>query len=292
MRAPILHSLSDRCGLKLAAGLACAGLALLAGASPAQAQAAFAFYGSNVGGGTFNRPNATLAPAALSGKITRYSSQALFTNANGGCTFTSVQESGFDGVVYLYRSSFDPSNPLLNLVAVNDNVSGRTGFSDLGTVQLLGNQSYYLVTSGAEPADQGSFTTLVACTGATRILAGDGSMPSYDGRYTELRKGRFRVSATWRNFANVTGSGTFVPLGSEDSGVVWFFNPANFELMIKIIDGCSLNNRYWVFFAALTNVEFHVTVYDTWTDTTKVYDNALGVSAAATTDSSAFMTCP
>ena len=46
-------------------------------------------------------------------------------------------------------------------------------------------------------------------------------------------------------------------------------------------DGCSLNNRYWVFLAALTNVEFHVTVYDTWTETTKLYDNVLGVSAAA-----------
>ena len=76
----------------------------------------------------------------------------------------------------------------------------------------------------------------------------------------------------WKNFANATGNGTFVPLGSEDSGILWFFTPASFELMIKIVDGCSLNNRYWVFLAALTNVEFPVTVYATWTDTTKPYD--------------------
>lgn len=261
-------------------------------AAPAGAQAAFSFYGSNTGGPTFNRPNTVLVPPTLSGKITRYSSQALFTNATGTCSFTSVQEGGFDGAIFLYKGSFDPASPLTHLEAASDNSARGVGFSEITGAQLLGNQSYYLVTAGSEPASQGTFTTFVACTGATHILAGDGSMPSYDGRYTELHKGRFRISATWKDFLNVTGDGTFVPLGSEESGVIWFFNPAIFEVMIKIVDGCSLNNRYWVFFAALTNVEFHITVLDTWTSTSKQYDNALGVSAAAITDSNAFTTCP
>ena len=271
---------------------ALAACSLLAEA-PAAAQAAFSFYGTTAGGATFNRPNTTLTPApTLSGKIVRYSSQALFTNSNGTCSFVSVQESGFDGVLYLYSGAFDPANPLDHLVAASDNGVQGVHFSAFANQTLLGNQSYYLVTAGVEPAAQGTFTSFVSCTGATRILAGDGSMPTYDGHYGELRKGRFRISATWKNFQNVTGTGTFVPLGSEDSGILWFFTPASFELMIKIVDGCSLNNRYWVFLAALTNVEFHVTVYDTWADTTKIYDNALGVSAAAITDTSAFQTCP
>jgi hypothetical protein len=260
--------------------------------APAIAQAAFSFYGTTVGGATFNRPNVNLTPApSLSGKTVRYSSQALFTNANGTCSFVSVQEAGFDGVIYLYRGAFDPASPLTHLVAASDNGVQGVHFSSFSEA-LLANQSYYLVTAGAEPATQGTFTSFVSCTGATRILAGDGSMPTYDGLYGELRKGRFRISATWRNFENVTGNGTFVPLGSEDSGILWFFSPAAFELMIKIVDGCSFNNRYWVFLAALTNVEFHVTVFDTWTQTTKLYDNTLGVSAAAITDTNAFMTCP
>lgn len=269
------------------------GLAALTTAVPARAQAAYSFYGTTAGGATFNRPNTTLTPSpSLSGKVVRYSSQALFTNSNATCNFVSVQEAGFDGVLYLYNGAFDPANPLAHLVAASDNGLQGVHFSSFGDLSLQGNQSYYLVTAGAEPAAQGTFTSFVSCTGATRILAGDGAMPAYDGRYGELRKGRFRVSATWKNFANATGNGTFVPLGSEDSGIVWFFTPASFELMIKIVDGCSLNNRYWVFLAALTNVEFHVTVYDTWTETTKLYDNTLGVSAAAITDTSAFQTCP
>lgn len=278
---------------RLSSALGLAAAAVLLSVAPAGAQAAYSFYGTTAGGAQFNRPNTTLTPApSLSGKTVRYSAQAFFTNSNATCSFESVQESGFDGVLYLYSGSFDPANPLLNLTAASDNGTQGVHFSSFSGQALQGNQSYYLVTAGAEPPQQGNFTTFVSCTGATRILAGDGSMPNYDGRYGELKKGRFRVSATWKNFENVTGDAYFVPLASEDSGILWFFTPAAFELMIKVVDGCSLNNRYWVFLAALTNVEFHVTVYDTWTETTKVYDNVLGVSAAATTDTNAFQTCP
>ena len=33
--------------------------------------------------------------------------------------------------------------------------------------------------------------------------------------------------------------------------------------MIKVIDGCGYNDRYWVFAGGLTNVETHLTVRDT-----------------------------
>ena len=255
----------------------------------AEASAASAFYGTTVNGKTFNRPNANMM--TLSGKVVAYSLQPLFVDAAGTCRFQSVQEGSFDGLIYVYRGAFDPTAPLTNLIAANDN-GPVPGFSEIGGVALQASQNYYLVTAGGEAGTSGNFSSFVSCTGANRILVGDGTLPANDGRYAELRNGRFRIHATWRNFAGQTGDGTFVPLGSEDSGVLWFFSPSNFEVMIKVIDGCSLNNRYWVFFAALTNVEFHITVRDTWADVEKTYDNTLGVSAAAQTDSSAFQTCP
>ena len=92
------------------AALAAAG-ALLAPA-PVFAQAAFSFYGTTVGGATFNRPNTTpTPPTTLSGKIVRYSSQALFTNSNGNCTFISVQEAGFDGTIFLYSGCLLYTSP-------------------------------------------------------------------------------------------------------------------------------------------------------------------------------------
>lgn len=273
-----------------AAKLTAGALLALAAASPAEAGAGAAFYGATTNGATFNRPAVELN--ALSGKVVKYSVQPFFTDANATCNVYGVQEGGFDGVVYLYRGAFDPANPLVNAMAASDNGPLGPGSSGLTGLALTANQSYYLVTAGGEVGSAGTFSNFVACSGATRVLAGDGTFPSYDGHYGEVVKGRFRISATWRDFQGQTGSGTFVPLGSDETGILWFFTPSNFELMIKVINGCGFNNRYWVFYAALTNVEFHVTVLDTWTGVSKTYDNALGVSAPAQTDSNAFATCP
>ena len=258
--------------------------------APLRAGTSFSFYGTNDGGKTFNRPSPD--GGSLTGKVVRLAVQPFFVDANGTCRLEGVQEGGFNGVIYLYKGAFDPASPLTNFVAGSDNTSRGPGFSEITGAQLQSHQNYYLVTAGNEAAEVGTFSSFISCTGATRILVGDGTLPANDGRYGELRNGRFRVSATWKNFQGENGVATWVPLGSEETGVFWFFVPSNFELMLKVIDGCAFNNRYWVFFAALTNVEFHIIVFDTWTGREKRYDNALGVSAASVTDSNAFQTCP
>ena len=107
-----------------------------------------------------------------------------------------------------------------------------------------------------------------------------------------LLGGRFRAEVTWRDFAGRTGVGSVVSFAADRSGLFWFFAPDNWELLIKVIDGCSLNDRYWVFSAATTNVEYTLIVTDTMTGQVKRYDNPLGRSAAAVTDTNAFASCP
>ena len=46
------------------------------------------------------------------------------------------------------------------------------------------------------------------------------------------------------------------------SGLFWFFGADNWEIMVKAINGCGLNNRYWIFSAATTNVFFRMEVFD------------------------------
>ena len=107
-----------------------------------------------------------------------------------------------------------------------------------------------------------------------------------------LNKGRFAVSVTWKSQDGKSGVGHVVPGGSDDSGMFWFFSESNWELLIKVLDGCHLNSRYWVFFAATTDQEFTVTVTDTMTSQQVQYTNPLKHAADAVTDTDAFATCP
>jgi hypothetical protein len=108
-----------------------------------------------------------------------------------------------------------------------------------------------------------------------------------------LNRGRFRVEVTWRNFQDETGNAHMVPaVDSPDSGLFWFFDPDNWEMLVKVLDGCRSNGHYWVFAAATTNVAYTLKVTDTETGEERRYRNKLGVSAAAVTDSVAFGTCP
>jgi len=107
-----------------------------------------------------------------------------------------------------------------------------------------------------------------------------------------LQDGRFRITVTWRDFDGGTGPGHVVPGSSVDSGLMWFFDPDNWELLVKVIDGCPVNGRFWVFAAATTTVEFELRVEDSLTGRRRTYRNPLGERARAIADTTAFATCP
>ena len=90
---------------------------------------------------------------------------------------------------------------------------------------------------------------------------------------------RFDVSVDWQDFDGATGPGTAFEI-SRDSGAFWFFDEDNLELMVKVLDGTAVNGAQWVFYGALSNVEFTGTVTDTETGDSKVYRNPLGTFAS------------
>ncbi len=113
-----------------------------------------------------------------------------------------------------------------------------------------------------------------------------------DARTLCLNNDRFSVSARWKKLDGTTGDGTGIEL-TADSGYFWFFNSANIELVVKVLNACSLSNpAYWVFAAGLTNVEVTLRVTDTHTGSVKTYVNPLGNAFAPVQDTSAFATCP
>jgi hypothetical protein len=88
-----------------------------------------------------------------------------------------------------------------------------------------------------------------------------------------LQNGRFQAAVAWRDpRSGETGTGKTIPLTS-DTGAFWFFTSGNAELLVKVLDGRNNNGNWWVFFGALTDVEYDLTVTDTQTGAQKVYHN-------------------
>jgi hypothetical protein len=108
------------------------------------------------------------------------------------------------------------------------------------------------------------------------------------------QQGRFLISPYFRTataHGPVTGPAHVVG-GATGSTVFWFFGADNWELMLKTINGCGLNSRKWVYFAATTDRFFRIEVWDTATGEQKIYFSYPGVPAPAVTDSDALATCP
>jgi hypothetical protein len=106
-----------------------------------------------------------------------------------------------------------------------------------------------------------------------------------------LNNGRFKVTVSYATPAGQNGPGTGVGL-TNDSGYFWFFNPANIELVVKVLNACTqATPRYWVFAGGLTNVHVVITVVDTTTGATKTYENPLSTAFVPLQDTHAFP-CP
>ncbi len=107
-----------------------------------------------------------------------------------------------------------------------------------------------------------------------------------DATHLCLTGDRFRVEATWRQKNGATGAGMAIPLTS-DTGVFWFFNAANLEVILKVLNACSFG-KYWVFAGGLTDVETEIKVTDTMTGAVKTYRNPQGTAFKPIQDTSAF----
>ena len=130
---------------------------------------------------------------------------------------------------------------------------------------------------------------------ATRVFLVEADRPqgscAVDERTRCLRDSRFAVTATWSVGAGDDGdarNATVVPAGTNDSGLFSFFDPANWEILVKVLDACKMNGHVWVFTASTTNLGSVVRIEDTVTGESREYRNAPGAAASAVTDNKAF----
>jgi hypothetical protein len=102
-----------------------------------------------------------------------------------------------------------------------------------------------------------------------------------------LNAGRFRAEVQWAvPTANQSGQAPAVPL-TADTGYFWFFSANNIELVVKVVDGRGFNGKFWVFYGALSNVEYRLTVTDLQTGAVRIYENPNG-QLSSVADTAAF----
>ena len=74
---------------------------------------------------------------------------------------------------------------------------------------------------------------------------------------------------------------------NDQTGLFWFFDAANVELVAKMVDGRAVNGKFWFFYGALSNVQYDVRVTDTGDGSFRTYHNAAG-NLCGMGDTSAF----
>jgi virginiamycin B lyase len=129
-----------------------------------------------------------------------------------------------------------------------------------------------------------------------RINTGEPGAPPLTGCAPDattlcLNTGRFKVQTVWTTsdgFQKLPGQAVSL---TSDTGYFWFFSPNNVELVVKTVNACTFNSRFWVFAGGLTDVNVVLTVTDTLTGGAKVYSNPRGVAFQPIQDTAAF-TCP
>jgi hypothetical protein len=106
-----------------------------------------------------------------------------------------------------------------------------------------------------------------------------------------LADGRYRVTVRFTAPGQAPKLAGTVQPRSDDAGLFWFFNPSNWEVLVKVLNACAVNQHFWVFLSANTNVAFEATVFDTLRGRTRTFSNPQGRIADSVAATSAFP-CP
>ncbi|MEM7480045.1 MAG: choice-of-anchor Q domain-containing protein [Acidobacteriota bacterium] len=110
-----------------------------------------------------------------------------------------------------------------------------------------------------------------------------------------LANGRFKISVEHSDVRAENG-GEPVPARAaswtDDTGYFWFFDPANVEVIVKVLDGCSAGiDGAWVFASGLTNLGLDLRVEDLATGRSHIYSQDAGKPFEPIQDTGTFSSC-
>jgi subtilisin family serine protease len=142
--------------------------------------------------------------------------------------------------------------------------------------------------------DRDSGAGIVNALAAVRKAFSLAPLPSCAAAATTLglADGRFRLAVAWRIVERgLAGCGQPLPI-SDRAGTFWFFDPGLPELLVKIVNGCPVNGRHWIFAAGATDVQYELSVEDSVGGQTEVFRHPGGSPPASIADTESFALCP
>ena len=182
--------------------------------------------------------------------------------------------------------------PFANVPLVNGYTSGTvTGVSTALINEILGNPSGFYVNIHTTTYQGGAIRGQLGPAPGTAIGSCTPNLT------TLCLSGHFKVQVSFvtvnstgeplsEEASAASGTGTTINM-TGDTGSFWFFSPNNVELMVKVLDGRVINGKYWVFFGALTDVAYTITVTDLSSGAIKTYQGTQGHQSSGN-DTSAF----
>ena len=227
------------------------------------------------------------------------------------------------GLFYFFsRNNWEVLIKVLDGCGVNEHVwvysaSATTlGYEIRVTDTVTGEMKKYRNEAGrlaGAIADSTAFPGVCTATGALSGAVAEGSPPappwhrlgsignaSEDGGCVNtettlcLQRGRYEVSLAWstppagEEEVGMEGPGRVLRQRTGDSGLFYFFSPDNWEMLVKVLDGCSFNGHHWVYAAAATDLGLDLVVRDTVTGSVRNYVKQPGKPAGAIADAGAF----
>jgi len=250
--------------------------------------------------GTYNIAVTTAQPSQTGGYTLTFScfsaSSCTTTPIQCGARFTDTLRNDScllgDGSYYTYYSfqgtagnsvtinmTSTAVDPYLFLLpptgaTIEDNNSGGGTAARIQTT-LLETGRYLIAANSFRPDNVGTFDLNFECQGGSSTCTPGTSTLCLDD-FPGDRRYKVEVRYQTTQGAGSSGNGRAIQtnsLGISRGGLFWFFAADNPELLIKVLDGCGINGRKWVFYAAGTNVGMDIAVTDTRTGATKTYTN-------------------
>ncbi len=211
----------------------------------------------------------------------------------------ATAETGYE--VQLRRAAADGAGGDADGAGDTDGEGGAaTGWTAVGTV---GANSAAAVLEGLEPGASYRFRVAalgrdaMALSGTARFTL---AAPPPDGANTDcvpagnvatLAGGYdVRMCVEMPSGAQVDASNYH--LESTASGLLYFFDRDNVEVLVKVLDGCAINGHRWVFIAPVTTLAFELEVVERSTGNVFTHRNPRSMVAATVSDTTAFACDP